>query len=391
MLVLVLVGLAVFPVADSRAVQDGENVPLGTASQVTFERNGAFCAGGTAVAGEWILASRHQFARVTEPGAYRVRGLAGEPDGGRTVVNIVRHPDADLALVQVDPPLPDGSWNSRLATQAPGRFDPVNSYGAGSDGQLRHRLTEVIDPVASANAALLRQAGGVFLSWFPEGVEPMVTNVRDHPGDSGSGLFAEDGTQVGVHTGSAPYLSVNGDGDFWGPMWRQSYETPVWPFVGWIDDVINGQTTSSTPAPGDDSSGESTPGDLVMSLPPQNGTTADWVVGNLRGAGNNRGTEEAVCASPSCSFDDRPVDNGSLARLPMATSDGAYAVRQVIVWCASTAPVPGAVGNRTVRVSFTNLDPFPTDIGVGWWDVLPEEVGRGSTSTAIDRDALPAC
>lgn len=144
-----------------------------------------------------------------------------------------------------------------------------------------------------------------------------------------------------------------------------------------------------------------------MAMPPQvdvcdEGETScdkpepQWAPGVLTGAGNYRGTALAVCvqaAGNTCSFDGTAHAGGAIGRLSLGPSAApGTGPREVMVWCASSNVfAEGAEPQQALRVSFTNGDHEKVPVGMGWWDVTPDQVGTGAGQTPLDTSHLTPC
>jgi hypothetical protein len=68
--------------------------------------------------------------------------------------------------------------------------------------------------------------------------------------------------------------------------------------------------------------------------------------------------------------------------------------REVQVWCTTTTPFPDATSptRSVLRVSFTNAEHTTAQIGYGWWDVTPDQLGTSPTDqTPLDTSRLAHC
>jgi hypothetical protein len=371
------------------------------------------------VAPNWALTALHLFDQTTDPSAYSLRfGVVDDSTDAtgsanlRTLDRIVLHPQIpDLALAHFADPVPDGTWIPQLASRVPAQHDRAFLFGWGqSSSTLREVRTLIIDPAATANAAYLRSVSSEFDRNFPPGVSPMVLNVRTESGDSGSGVFA-NGVLAGIHVMFGRYRATDAAGRLREPGFLSAFEQPVWPYRDWIRSVIDGEGTSG-PKPTNDELrrrrlADAGDGDLPMSLPPQMemcepGQTSctapapTWAPGSLLGSGNNRGTVQAVCAAAAgndCSFKGTAYAGGAIARLQLGPSKApGTGPRQVMVWCkTSSAFSQGGPLYPALRVSFTNADQDEVPIGMGWWDVMTDQVGTGAGQTLVDADLFATC
>jgi hypothetical protein len=400
----------------SRAV--GGSRVRSPAAQVRIFRDGRFRGGGTLVGRNWALTAGHILRDQAEHSLrFGVIDDSDDQNGDlnfRVIDRIVFHPQTpDVAMVHFAEPVPSGTWIPQLAQEVPKRYSEGNVFAWGPDGQvLRRLLGVVIDPIATENSALVRAQDDRFASAFPEGLEPMATNLASllDAGDSGSGLFNSMGTFVGFHSWRISYRHVGPRGTFFGGETIASMEHPVWQYRDWILRVMSGEGPSN-PQPKDEPGrlllDEDVSGDLPMTLPPQvdvcdpgeaSCTAPDpaWALGNLTGAGNYRGTTLAVCAQAvgnTCSFDGTGYAGGAIGRLALGPSGApGTAPRQVMVWCkTSDVFATGAPAQPALRVSFTNDDHVEVPIGYGWWDVTPDQVGTGTGQTPVDISLLMTC
>jgi Trypsin len=261
---LVVVGLVAAalvggPLPWSQAVY-GPTPPVNPAQVMVFHDNGF--GSGTLVDRSWVLTAAHVIVRRDTPAAYTVRlGPAGgqsDRPGLRTIDRIEFPPDGgDLALLHLTTPVPEEVWiATQLATRAPPAYSRAALYGLGPDGVLRVGMGIVYDPAAVENANRLRQRVPEFAPAFPRWIAPMVLDLPAVPGttataagDSGGGVFLPDGTLIGVHSAIMTYRHPNGTNAFYGPVYELPYEQPVWQYRTWIQQIINGEGTSSPPPP----------------------------------------------------------------------------------------------------------------------------------------------
>jgi hypothetical protein len=178
--------------------------------------------------------------------------------------------------------------------------------------------------------------------------------------------------------------------------------------------VISGEGTSGSSVTeeelrrrrlaGSESSGD---GGLPMTMPPQGDVcepgdgscslpTPTWVQGELTGAGTYRGTALAVCAPAegnSCSFAGTAYARGAIARPELGPSQAPRtAPRQVMVWCATSAVfAQGTTARPALRISFTNADRAEVPVGMGWWDVTPDQVSTGAGQSPVDPGRFNPC
>lgn len=402
------------PLARAAAVLGGDR-STSNAAQVRIFGDGAFIASGTLVDRNWVLTARHA---VVNGQRYTVRfgGITNREDDDsnlRTIDRIVPHPDTDLALIHFAEPVSPYTWIPRLATAPPQESNDVRQYGWGPNGEVLQRLlVPVIDPVAAENAAALRRSDAIFNVLFPAGVEPMVLDLFTQEGDSGAGAFGTDGSLVGVHSAMARYRHVNGTGRLRGTGFPAAYDQPVWPEADWIRRIINGEGSSSSPPaeqPPRRQLAELPAGNLPMTQPPQSQVcdpgdqtcrhpAPNWLSGTLAGGGTYRGTALARCAAAddnSCSFNGTSYSAGAQARLPLGPTSAPEALgrREVIAWCTTRTPFPGADSpdQQVLRVSFTNADDDDTPVGYGWWDLTPDQVTDPTTDRPADPSGLNAC
>jgi hypothetical protein len=373
--------------------------------------NGEFDGSGMLVDRNWALTVWHVVD--TPDDAYSLRFgevIGGDPDGNlRRVDRIVRaEGGADLALLHFADPVPEGTFIPSVAAQAPRRNAALAMYGWGLGGAfLWPRLALVYDPVARQNAAQLRIDDPEFAEDFPVGVEPMAVLVQDvRGGDSGNGLLTWDGVLTGIFRGSGDYSHVNETGNLSAETTTVRYQLPVWQFRDWIRRTINGEGSSgSQQGPPRRRLGSAESGGPPMTLPPgmdpcpSGGCTVSeprWAVGFLSGSGQNRGTVQAVCVSTagnSCSFNGTASAAGVIARLPLGTSKAPMTgPREVMVWCkATSAFVEGGPLFPVLRVSFTNAEHTEVPVGMGWWDVMTDQVGTGNGQAVVDPDQFATC
>ncbi|HEY6794606.1 MAG TPA: trypsin-like serine protease [Kineosporiaceae bacterium] len=421
--VVVSAWVAGVPLAPGWAV-DGQAARVNPGQVIVYE-NGEFDGSGTLVSRDWVLLTAHQLEYRDTPSAYTIRfgTVTGSHDPHdrtnlRTIDRFVPPPTGgDLVLAHLSEPVPEGATliAHDLASAAPARGTMAVLPGWGPDGTvLRYGVGTVYDPVARENADVYRSENGIFRALFPAGIDPMVLNLRTGVGDSGSGVFGADGSLIGVHSGTGSYQHVNGTGNLYGPGYLLPYELPVWVFRRWIQRVISGEgSSSSAPPPGgsprrrlDDVGGAR--GDLPMTSPPPTSvclpgmtscTSPIWEQGVLLGAGNYRGTALARCASvgsSGCSFKGTVYAGGASARMSLGPADAPLApgTREVQVWCTTTTSFPDAASpaRSVVRVSFTNAEHSTVQIGYGWWDVTPDQLGTSPTDqTPLDTSRLARC
>jgi hypothetical protein len=286
----------------------------------------------------------------------------------------------------------------------------VFGWGGPANGHsLSRRFGVVYDPVARANADRLRSVNPFFAAYFPGSIDPMIVNVSRSAGDSGSGVFSPRGVLAAVHWERLNYQDANHTGALRGRLFQAAFEYPVWQYLAWIHDTINGAGSSGPPR--DESTRrrltETTDGDLPMSTPPQPAVECDedqecatpvWARAVLMGAGNYRGTALMRCAvagANTCSFGGAGHPAGASARLPLGSSasPAAPGAREVVAWCQTTTAFPdqGSPAQPVLRVSFTNADPSDSPLGYGWWDVTPDQLGTGAGQTVLDTGALSPC
>ncbi|HEY6794608.1 MAG TPA: trypsin-like serine protease [Kineosporiaceae bacterium] len=421
--VVVSAWVAGVPLAPGWAV-DGPNADVNPGQVIVYE-NGVFDGGGTLVSRDWVLFAGHQLDHPGTPSAYTIRfgTVTGSSDPGdrtnlRTVDRFVFPPSGgDLVLAHLSESVPEGTVIVHdLASAAPARGTMATLPGWGPDGTvLRYGTGTVYDPVARENAEVFRSQYPLFHIFFPAGIDPLVLNLAVQSGDSGSGVFGADGSLIGVHSGNGNYQHVNGTGNLYGPGYYLAYQLPVWEYRQWIQSVISGEgSSSSAPPPGgsprrrlDDVVGGGGVG-LPMTSPPPTPvclpgmwscTSPIWEQGVLLGAGNYRGTALARCASAGssgCSFNATAYAIGASARMSLgpATAPLAPGTREVQVWCTTTTPFPDATSpaRSVVRVSFTNAEHSTVQIGYGWWDVTPDQLGTSPTDQSpLDTSRLAHC
>lgn len=421
---LTVMVLAGAPLEHSKAVKDGEAARV-PAAQVRILENGRFVGGGTLVARNWVLTNAHLFSQTNDV-RYSLRfGVVNDAADGSDSTNLreidrtVWHPRADLAMVHFAEPVPENTWIPGLAENAAEDFQWAMPFGWGeSRGRVLETLDSVILRAAAAEVvARMRQVKPLFANDFG-GVPPLVMNHVPHSGDSGSGVFATNGTLLAVHMGATGFFFVDDAGNPTGdPRNTASYELPVWEFRDWIQSVINGEGTSGQ---GEDTSGqpptgqprrnlaeepEESTGDLPMTQPPrtdacepgETGCTLPgprWARSTLMGSGNYRGTALAVCAQAAgntCSFNGTTYPGGAIGRLSLGpTKAPGTGPRQAMVWCKTSAVfTEGTPARDALRVSFTNADPSEVPVGMGWWDVTPDQVGTGNTP--VDPNQFATC
>jgi hypothetical protein len=408
-----------FPLPRSKAVDGGLPTAYPT-GQVRIFENGEFLAGGTLVDRNWVLTVSQYFERLDST-AYSLRfGVVNDHDDGsdtsnlRAIDRIVLHPQApDLALVHFADPVPSDTWIPSLAAGAPQRYAPARFFSWGRDGHVLSRVRgPIIDPVATANAAVLREDDSIpSFAWdFPSGIDPMVVGVGTRQGDAGSGTFSRNNAVLlGVHAWRADYRYTNESGNLVGDVFIAAYDQPVWQYRDWIQQVISGEGTSGS-APSHDElrrrrlMDRTMDGNLPMTMPPQGDmcdpgqspcTTPDstWQAATLVGYSQNQGTVLSRCAQAdgnTCTFDGVNYVGGATARLPLGAV-GVTGARQVMVWCkSSTALNVGDPPQPVLEVSFTNGDDPQGPVGMGWWLVSPDHVTT-DTTTPVDPTAFVAC
>jgi hypothetical protein len=403
------------PLPQGKAVKNGHPAEW-AAAQVRIFENGDFKGSGTLVDRNWVLTVEHLFDRPDST-AYTLRfGTVNDQDDAsgtsnlRTLDRIEVPPGApDLALVHFADPVPADTWIPSLATQPPTRGDWGLFYGWGPDGHVLNRaLGVIIDPVATANAAALREdpTSSVFAEDFPPGTDPMAIGVRSGRGDSGSGVFTFGGFLSGTHVARSGYRYVNGSGNLYGEEFWAGLEQPVWRYRQWIMDTISGAGSSNPPH--DElkrrrlTEGEG--GSLPLTMPPQvdicdpgrpSCSTPDpvWQSAILVGYSQNQGTVLARCVQGdgnACTFDGVGYAGGSTARLPLGAV-GVTGTRRVMVWCrSSTALNVGDPPQPVLEVSFSNDDDPQGPVGMGWWYVAARHVTT-DTTTPVDTTVFTTC
>jgi hypothetical protein len=310
-------------------------------------------------------------------------------------------------MVHFANPVPEDTFIPSLAQNAPGDFDWAMPFGwgGGSRNVLQTLDSMILRAAATESLTLLNQVDPVFVRGFG-GVPPLVMNHFTNPGDSGSGVFAANGTLVAIHKGNPPFFYVDSAGNPTGThRTSAAYELPVWRFRDWIQSVIDGEGTSGPPpgtTPGRDLT-EEPDGQLPMTAPPQTDTCEPgetgctfpgprWALSTLTGAGNYRGTALAVCvpAPPEpCSFNTTTYSSGTITRLPLGPAGApGTAPRHVMVWCKTTASLtPGGPATDALRISFTNAEHTQVPTGRGWWDITPDQLG----TNPIDPSQFTTC
>jgi hypothetical protein len=247
----------------------------------------------------------------------------------------------------------------------------------------------------------------------------MVMAGKDHQGDSGSGSFLDGMTLVGVHVGNDVYRTVNTSGHLSRRITRPAVQQPVWQFRDWIEETIARYPSPPSPspapsagapavAPGPPRRGlqEEAGGPLPMTPPPQvdcasgapscPASDAPWLLGSLPGWGTYRGTALAVCAQVagnSCSFDGTAHSGGAIARLPLGPSAApGTAPREVMIWCRTSGVfAAGAPARPALRVSFTNGEADEDPVGMGWWDLTPDQLAADTGRTPVDISRFGSC
>ncbi|HEY6796132.1 MAG TPA: trypsin-like peptidase domain-containing protein [Kineosporiaceae bacterium] len=407
------------PAQRSQAVLDG--LPArGNAAQVRLFENGNFRGGGTLVGRNWVITAAHVIEDSDNPTASSLRfgvinDQADDADRTnlRTIDRIVRHGQLDLALVHFSDPVPDDTWIPRLADQGPSYLQRAVMYGWAPAGHSLNRIvTLVLNSAASANINLLRSMSSEVAANFSGDPRfpPLVVNGEADPGDSGSGLFNESNALVGVLYGGLPYRQESTSGSLYGDTYDADYQFPVWRVRSWIQSVMSGEGTSGTKPTTGGPPRRRLPagsGALSMSMPPQLGvcdpghascTTPGphFVPAAVLGSGNYRGTALARCASApgnGCSFDGTRYAAGGIARMRLGPSSGAPGPRGVVVWCTTTTVFPGDgdPARHVLRISFTNADDVQGPVGMGWWDVTPDQLGTGANQSPVDTGQLATC
>jgi Trypsin len=407
------------PLARSTAVRNGR-ASASDAAQVRIFENGAFIGSGTLVGRNWVLTALHLLRRTDDLSPYSFRfGVTNDQGDGadtsnrRTFDRIELNENLpDLVMVHFADPVPETTWIPELATHGPSALDVVRVYGWAPFGHvLNHLSTMVLDPAATANLASLSSEFPNVAAAFPPALPPMAVNALGQDGDSGAGVFSPRNVLTGVHIMVGSYYQLNRTGNAYGTANQASYEQPVWRYRSWIQSVIDGEGTSGSSAPPGDQPGRrltgSPTGDLPMTLPPETEicdagerpcTQPDpvWSAGDVLGAGNYRGTALAVCAEAAgntCAFDGRPYAAGAIARLALGpTRAPQTAPRQVMIWCKTdTAFAADASARPALRVSFTNADRDEVPVGMGWWDVTPDQVGTVTGTPAVDSNRFATC
>jgi hypothetical protein len=311
--------------------------------------------------------------------------------------------------------VPESTWIPGLAADPPVRDTPALAYGWGSTrGATLYRSTRPIyDAAARENAQALRSAEPDFATDFPADVDPVVVDSGPTFGDSGSGLFSPPLVLAGVHSWNQNYRHVNESGNLYGESTEVSYLLPVYRYRAWIERVISGEGSSSSPPPGGSNrrrlTQDQATGDPLMTAPPEldvcdpgqpscNLPAPTWLRGVLSGAGNYRGTASLRCvqaAGTTCSYAGVPTTGGTSARLRLgpATAPTAQGTREVMVWCRTTTQFPdaGSPTQPVLRVSFTNAEHSTVQLGYGWWDITPDQVGTGSDTAPLDTTQLATC
>jgi hypothetical protein len=360
-------------------------------AQIRIFRNGEVLGGGTVVAPNWVLTASHFFARIDST-AYSIRfgtvddsGDSASTSNLRAIDRIVLHPQlADVAMVHFAVPVPATVGIPPLASQAP----PTNAvgilYGWAPTGRSLYRGAGlIIDPVASANAASMRELIPAFATSFPAGLDPSVLNLDAGPGDSGGGVFDRTNTTLlGVHVGTATYIFPNASGNLAGRTFSASYQMPLWALRSWIQQTIDG-TGSTPPDPHDELKrrrlSDTPAGHLPMTQPPQTDPVPEAPIGTLTAGSDTPGKVTVTCRGDGqgngCSVDSTSVDVGNSTPFPIGSP------RQVAAWCWPAGT--GSGGHGTVRVSFTNRENADTSnpVAFGWWDVDASQITFTQTPT----------
>ncbi len=314
-----------------------------------------------------------------------------------------------MALVHFADPVPADTWIPSLATQPPARDAGGLFYGWGPDGHVLNRaLGVIIDPVATENAAALRDdpSFASFAEDFPPGTDPMVIAVPTTGGDSGSGVFTFGGILSGTHVARSGYRHVNGSGRLFGEDFWAGYEQPVWRYRQWIMDTINGAGSSNQAH--DELKrrrlNESPGGSLPMTMPPQvqvcdpgqpacSAPDPVWQAATLVGYSHQQGIVPAKCAQAdgnTCTFDGITYVGGATAQLRLGAV-GVTGTRHVMTWCRSTTALnAGEPPVPVLEVSFSNDDDPQGPIGKGWWLVTPDHVTT-DTTTPVDTTVFTTC
>ncbi|HEY6793086.1 MAG TPA: hypothetical protein VI248_00210 [Kineosporiaceae bacterium] len=246
-------------------------------------------------------------------------------------------------MVHFAEPVPENTWIPRLAENAAEDFQWAMPFGWGeSRGRALQTLDSVILRAAAAEVlARIRQVKPLFANDFA-GVPPLVMNHVAHSGDSGSGVFAVNGSLLAVHMGVTGFFFVDDAGNPVGdPRSDASYELPVWEFRTWIQSVIDGEGTSGQPPTGraGRNLAEEPTGDLPMTQPPRTGACQPgetgctlpgprWARSTLMGSGNYRGTALAVCAQAAgntCSFNGTTYPGRAIGRLSTPVDPNQFA------------------------------------------------------------------
>jgi hypothetical protein len=393
--------VVVLPPEQSKALTLTARPAKTAAGQVRIFRDGLFAGGGTLVARNWVLTALHvlspadlarQWVRF---GVVNGDGDAQDVAHLRPLAQIVPHPEADLAMVRLTDDVPAGTWIPRLSIEPLPALGRVNPYGwAGrveferAGQRLFHTTATVLDPNAAGNAGHLRAIDPQFARYFPASVGPLVVNDITLPGDSGGGTLDTSGLLAGVHTGSAGFHYSDGRGRFSGLMERALYDQPVWWYRRWVESIIDGAGPSPQYFPPSDSRQlNETGGALPMTQPPQTNACNDddewcadprWLQAALTGP---QGVALVTCAggeTNGCTFAGTTYAPGTSVTLPLGTAGGT-GIRQVLVWCASSAESSAA---QRLELSFTNTDAPDDQYGYGWWFVTRDFVrtDRGYTS-----------